>query len=67
MSPNSETFSTLTPAVAIALLIAFVLCGRLFRDAWKTRGPYWRLKCSIYGVLALVGFLAIAFIPLQGV
>lgn len=67
MSSASETLSTLTPAAAIFLLIVFVLCGRLFRDAWKAGGAYWRLKCAIYGVLALLSFAAIAFIPLRGV
>lgn len=67
MTDSLLPFTGLTSVTGIVLLIVFVLTGRLFRDAWKARSPYWRLKCVLYGLVALLSFLAIAFIPLKGV
>lgn len=67
MSSVFDIFAGLTPAVGIALLVVFVLFGRLFRDAWKAKAPGWKRKCAVYGGLAFASFLAIAFIPLEGV
>jgi cytochrome c oxidase assembly factor CtaG len=52
-----------SPIVGITLLVLFVIAGKIFRDNWKQQGPNWKVKCWISGVVALVCFLVLAFIP----
>ena len=47
--------------LGIVFLAIFVVCGRLFLDAWRNRGNLWRLKCWIYGTASFVSFVLVAF------
>ena len=46
------------------LFLLLVFSGRAFRQNWKAQGPGWRWKAWLYGMPALTGFLALAFLPL---
>ena len=52
-----------SPYVGIAILMIFVLAGKVFRDNWKLKGEYWKRNCWLAGAVAAVCFCALAFIP----
>lgn len=56
-----------SPIVGIAILVVFVVSGKVFRDSWKLQGSYWKVKCWIAGLIAAACFGALAFIPFQPV
>jgi hypothetical protein len=51
------------PYVGIAILVVFVLSGKVFRDNWKQKGETWKRNCWLAGIVAILCFLAMAFIP----
>ncbi|WP_319484201.1 hypothetical protein [uncultured Cohaesibacter sp.] len=51
------------PYVGIAILVVFVLSGKVFRDNWKQKGETWKRNCWLSGIVATLCFLAMAFIP----
>nr|WP_321982261.1 hypothetical protein [uncultured Cohaesibacter sp.] len=52
-----------SPYLGIAVLVIFVLSGKVFRDNWKAAGPHWKRNCWLSGIVATLCFLALAFIP----
>ncbi|RYH09759.1 hypothetical protein [Tropicimonas sp. IMCC6043] len=56
---------SLTPLTATLLFLVLVFSGRAFRQTWKAQAPGWRLRAWLYGTPALLGFLALALLPLQ--
>ena len=52
-----------SPAIGVALLVVFVVAGKVFRDNWKQQGPNWKRNCWIAGVVAASCFAVLAFIP----
>ncbi|AEV39519.1 hypothetical protein PSE_5017 [Pseudovibrio sp. FO-BEG1] len=61
MGQLSNFFSDIPSWVGVILLVVFVLSGRLFRDAWKGQTGRWKLKCWVFGLLALVSFCLMVF------
>ncbi len=59
-----KLFGDYLPYVGIVLLVVLVFSGRTFRENWKAQGPGWKVKCWISGLLALVCFAVLAFVPL---
>lgn len=51
------------PYIGIALLIVFVLAGKVFRDNWKLKGSNWVRNCWLSGIVATACFAILAFIP----
>nr|WP_321457898.1 hypothetical protein [uncultured Cohaesibacter sp.] len=51
------------PYVGIAILIVFVLAGKVFRDNWKAQGVNWKRNCWLSGGVATFCFMVLAFIP----
>ena len=55
---------TLTnPILGIAILVLFLLAGRVFRENWKLKGANWKRNCWLAGAVATACFLVLAFIP----
>lgn len=59
-----KMFGEYLPYVGIFLIIVLVFSGRTFRENWKAQGPGWKVKCWISGVIALISFSVLAFVPL---
>lgn len=53
---------TLTPLSATIVFALACVAGYRYRHVWKAEGPRWQLW--LYGVLAGLGLLTVAFIPL---
>ncbi|WP_316863430.1 hypothetical protein [uncultured Cohaesibacter sp.] len=51
------------PYLGIALLVVFVLAGKIFRDNWKQQGTHWKRNCWLAGLVATACFCILAFIP----
>jgi hypothetical protein len=58
-----ENMSITSPLAGIALLVLFVVSGKVFRDNWKQQGPNWKRNCWVSGLLALGCFAILAFVP----
>ncbi|WP_083097002.1 hypothetical protein [Pseudophaeobacter leonis] len=54
---------TLTPLTATVLIFLAVLAGNRYRRVWKTEGPRWQLW--LFGLLAALALLTLAFVPMQ--
>ena len=50
---------------ALILLIIFIISGRLFIINWKNKKEGWQSKAWINGIIALISFLILAFLPLD--
>jgi hypothetical protein len=61
MDQLSNFFGAMPSWVGVVLLVVFILSGRLFRDAWKLQGARWKLRCWVFGLLALLSFLLLVF------
>ena len=61
MDQLSNFFGAIPSWVGVVLLVVFILSGRLFRDAWKLQGVRWKLRCWVFGLLALLSFLFLVF------
>ncbi|MCV6547679.1 MAG: hypothetical protein OIF56_10420 [Cohaesibacter sp.] len=58
-----ENLSITSPLAGIILLVLFVFSGKTFRDNWKQQGDNWKRNCWISGLIALVCFSILAFVP----
>lgn len=54
---------TLTPLTATGLIFLAVLAGNRYRRVWKAEGPRWQLW--LFGLLAALALLTLAFVPMQ--
>ncbi len=54
---------TLTPLTATVLIFLAVLAGNRYRRVWKAEGPRWQLW--LFGLLAALALLTLAFVPMQ--
>ncbi|MGR3624596.1 hypothetical protein [Pseudophaeobacter sp.] len=54
---------TLTPFIATLLIVVAVLAGNRYRRVWKAEGPRWQLW--VFGLLAAISLLTLAFVPMQ--
>lgn len=50
---------------SLILLIIFIVFGRLFIVNWKNKKEGWQSKAWINGIIALISFLILAFLPLD--
>ncbi len=57
----------LTPLTGTILMVIVVLAGHRFRKAWKDResDPRWTRRAWIYGTVAFLGLIVLAFVPLD--
>ena len=51
--------------LAAFLLIAMIYCGKVFRQNWLSQGSGWVKRAWIYGSLAFLSFVIVAFVPLD--
>ena len=54
-----------SPSNSLILLIIFIIFGRLFIVNWKNKKKGWQSKAWINGIIALISFLILAFLPLD--
>ena len=55
----------LNPLLAAVLLVAMIYCGKVFRQNWAVQEPGWVKRAWIYGALAFLSFVVVAFVPLE--
>ncbi len=55
----------LTPVIGALIVVIAVVCGHRFRLAWKEQTPGWQRRAWVFGVLAGLGLLILAFVPLK--
>lgn len=55
----------LTPLVAVILLVLAVGSGHLYRENWKLKPENWLKRAWIFGTIACLSLLALAFLPLR--
>ena len=48
---------------SLILLIIFIIFGRLFIVNWKNKKEECQTKAWIYGIITLISFLILAFLP----
>ena len=48
---------------SLNLLITFIIFGRLFIVNWKNKKEGWQTKAWINGIITLISFLILAFLP----
>ena len=48
---------------SLILLIIFIIFGRLFIVNWKNKEEGWQTKAWINGIITLISFLILAFLP----
>ena len=48
---------------SVILLIVFIVFGRLFITNWKNKKEGWQTKAWINGIITLISFLILAFLP----
>ena len=48
---------------SLILLIIFIFLGRLFIVNWKNKKEGWQTKAWINGIITLISFLILAFLP----
>ena len=58
-------FLSYFPSDALILLIIFIVFGRLFIVNWKNKKEGWQTKAWINGIITLISFLILAFLPLD--
>ena len=56
-------FFSYSTSYALILLIIFIISGRLFIINWKNKKKGWQTKAWINGIITLISFLILAFIP----
>ncbi|WP_146006404.1 hypothetical protein [Cohaesibacter celericrescens] len=56
-------FTNSAPYLGIALLMIFVIAGKVFRDNWKLKGHHWQRNCWMAGLVASACFGFLAFVP----
>ncbi|WP_298935134.1 hypothetical protein [uncultured Ruegeria sp.] len=55
----------LTPALAVVIFSAVVVCGHNFRMAWKQQPSGWQKRAWLFGIPAGIGLLVLGFVPLK--
>ncbi|MFL2933802.1 MAG: hypothetical protein ACJZ2G_02645 [Thalassobaculaceae bacterium] len=55
----------LNPLLGAVLFIAMIYCGNVFRKNWVNQGPGWIKRAWVYGSLAFLSFIVVAFVPLD--
>ena len=60
---NFEELFYYSHTKALFLLIIFIVFGRLFIVNWKNKKEGWQTKAWIYGIITLISFLILAFLP----
>ena len=48
---------------SLILLIIFIVFGRFFIVNWKNKKEGWQTKAWINGIITLISFLILAFLP----
>ena len=48
---------------SLILLIIFIIFGRLFIVNWKNKKEGWQTKAWVNGIITLISFLILAFLP----
>ncbi|MCT4657373.1 MAG: hypothetical protein N4A65_16390 [Cohaesibacter sp.] len=61
--PQIAGLAISSPLMGIALLLVFVISGKVFRDNWKLQGGNWKRNCWLSGILASLCFAILAFVP----
>ncbi len=56
-------FFSYSPSNSLILLIIFIVFGRLFLVNWKNKKEGWQTKAWINGIITLISFLILAFLP----
>ena len=56
-------FFSYSPSNSLILLNRFIVFGRLFIVNWKNKKEGWQTKAWINGILTLISFLILAFLP----
>ena len=62
---NFEELFYYSHTKALFLLIIFIVFGRLFIVNWKNKKEGWQTKVWINGIITLISFLILAFLPLH--
>ena len=60
---NFEELFYYSHTKALFLLIIFIVFGRLFIVNWKNKKEGWQTKAWINGIITLISFLILAFLP----
>ena len=60
---NFEELFYYSHTKALFLLIIFIVFGRLFIINWKNKKEGWQTKAWINGIITLISFLILAFLP----
>jgi hypothetical protein len=55
----------LNPLLGAVLLVAMIYCGKVFRQNWVSQRPGWVKRAWVYGSLAFLSFVVVAFVPLD--
>ena len=57
----------LTPLTGTILFVIVALAGHRFRKAWKERetDPNWAIRAWVYGTVAFLGLITLAFVPME--
>ena len=50
---------------SLILLIIFIIFGRLFIINWKNKNEGWQTKAWVNGIIVIISFLMLAFLPLN--
>ncbi|WP_193142339.1 MULTISPECIES: hypothetical protein [unclassified Meridianimarinicoccus] len=58
---------TLSPMLAVGLVVVMALSGQAFRSNWKLQADGWVLRAWLFALPALLAFSALAFLPMRGV
>ena len=58
-------FLSYFPSKPLILLIVFIIFGRLFIVNWKNKKEGWQTKAWINGIITLISFIILAFLPLD--
>ena len=48
---------------SLIFLIIFIIFGRLFIVNWKNKKEGWQTKAWVNGIITLISFLILAFLP----
>lgn len=55
---------SITPVSGTILVLVLLLCGRQFRQNWKAQEGAWVVRAWLYGIVVVVSFGIVAFVPL---
>ncbi len=58
-------FFSFSSSYDLILLIIFIVFGRLFIVNWKNKDKGWQTKAWINGIITLISFMILAFLPLN--